>query len=356
MNRLRRIDNQRLLCARSLRSWRDSARRPDDVLPIVDFERLVNHINLEKVFLEWLQNLPNAKYARSGRKVLLSLGSLVAVTGGVIGYAFVDPGFRLQIENTAPFTKPAFDAILGSSSLSKTKQQLTDIKEQVMSAIPKRKSEEVLPPLARIPLPEPEKKAAIHVDPVNVKAPQETGSVKQNTEVVLQKGKELESALLTAIQSAEGRVRTATEAKVKTIAAINDHSQLVKSTVDEPQTADWEKVTSALQHAESLAHKDRLAEVEGRLYIDKLRKVIIKGKSDPLTSKSPLLLNATETANKLSHELDELDGLVSKARQESAILNQYKDLIERSRNQFVLEMRSIVPNVDINAKVVFMQL
>ncbi|KAK5972331.1 hypothetical protein GCK32_000580 [Trichostrongylus colubriformis] len=42
MNRLRRIDNQRLLCARSLRSWRDSARRPDDVLPIVDFERYLD--------------------------------------------------------------------------------------------------------------------------------------------------------------------------------------------------------------------------------------------------------------------------------------------------------------------------
>ncbi|KAJ1352137.1 hypothetical protein KIN20_008337 [Parelaphostrongylus tenuis] len=42
LNRLRRIDNQRLLCARSLRSWRDSARRPDDVLPIVDFERYLD--------------------------------------------------------------------------------------------------------------------------------------------------------------------------------------------------------------------------------------------------------------------------------------------------------------------------
>ncbi|ETN80740.1 hypothetical protein NECAME_08981 [Necator americanus] len=42
MSRLRRIDNQRLLCARSLRSWRDSARRSDDVLPIVDFERYLD--------------------------------------------------------------------------------------------------------------------------------------------------------------------------------------------------------------------------------------------------------------------------------------------------------------------------
>jgi len=34
----RRLDNQRLLCARSLRSWRDAHRRPSDSRPIVDFE------------------------------------------------------------------------------------------------------------------------------------------------------------------------------------------------------------------------------------------------------------------------------------------------------------------------------
>ncbi|KAJ1352138.1 MICOS complex subunit MIC60-1 [Parelaphostrongylus tenuis] len=259
---------------------------------------------------------------------------------GVIGYAFVDPDFRLKVENTAPVIKPVFDSILGSSTLSKTKQQLTDIKDQVLGAIPKKKLQEVLPPLPLIPLPEPVKKPAIHVDPVDVGKPHETeDTVKLNTEIVLQKEK-----------SAEERVRGTTEAKVKTIRAINDHAQLVKSTVDDPQTADWEKVTSALQHAESLAHKDRLAEVEGRHSIDDLRKIIARGKSDASTSNSPLLLNATETANKLSHELDELNGLVSKARQESTILNQYKDLIERSRNQFALEMKSILPNVDVNAK------
>ncbi|CCD63792.1 Membrane-associated protein [Caenorhabditis elegans] len=40
--RMRRIDNQRLLCARSLRSWRDAGRRSEDVCPIVDFERYLD--------------------------------------------------------------------------------------------------------------------------------------------------------------------------------------------------------------------------------------------------------------------------------------------------------------------------
>lgn len=42
LQRARRLDNQRLLCARSLRSWRDLGRRPEDLTPIVDFERYLD--------------------------------------------------------------------------------------------------------------------------------------------------------------------------------------------------------------------------------------------------------------------------------------------------------------------------
>uniref|UniRef100_A0A158QYN2 MICOS complex subunit MIC60 n=1 Tax=Nippostrongylus brasiliensis TaxID=27835 RepID=A0A158QYN2_NIPBR len=294
-NRLRRIDNQRLLCARSLRSWRDSARRPDDVLPIVDFER------------------------KGGRKILLTAGVLGLAAAGTVGYAYADPDFRHQIETTIPQAKPVLDSILGSASLSKTKQQLTDLKDQVISVMPKKKTEEVLPPLAKVIRPEIETKPAVHVDPVDVRTPIVVTDEKPSQEVVAQRTRKLESSLLQAIQSAEGKVRAVTDAKIQTIEAINRHAQLVKATVDDPQNADWDKV-------------------------------IDDGKKDATTARNPLLLNAAETANKLSHQIDELNGLVTKARQESTILNQYKDLVERSRNQFALEMKSILPNVDVNAK------
>ncbi|KHJ99947.1 hypothetical protein OESDEN_00010 [Oesophagostomum dentatum] len=284
-----------------------------------------------------------------GRKVALTVGTLAAATGGVVGYAYMDPEFRQKLEATVPQVKPALDAIMGSDTLSKAKQHLEEIKEQVVSVIPKKKTEEVLPPLARVPLPEIERKPPVHVDPVDLNPPQEK-SARPTPEVIAERSKRLESSLMAAIRSAEAKVRDATDAKVMTINAINDHAHLVKATVDDPQKADWEKVTSALQHAESLAHKDGLAEADGRNYIDNLRKVISFGKNDPATANNALLINATETANKLSHQLDELNGLVSKARQESTILNQYKDLIERSRQQFALEMRSILPNVDVKAK------
>jgi hypothetical protein len=43
-----------------------------------------------------------------------------------------------------------------------------------------------------------------------------------------------------------------------------------------------------------------------------LRKIINDGKSNPSTANNPLLLNAIETANKLSYQLDELNSLFKK--------------------------------------------
>lgn len=48
--------------------------------------------------------------------------------------------------------------------------------------------------------------------------------------------------------------------------------------------------------------------------------------------------------------MDELNQLVQKARSESRILNQYKDLIEQSRRQFASELNAVLPDVDLKAK------
>ena len=75
---------------------------------------------------------------------------------------------HFQVESTVPQVKPVFEKILGESSLSKTKQQLGDIKNKVVDAIPKRK-EDVLPPLVTSFPPPVEKRDPVHVEPVNVR-------------------------------------------------------------------------------------------------------------------------------------------------------------------------------------------
>ncbi|CAI2356678.1 unnamed protein product [Caenorhabditis sp. 36 PRJEB53466] len=283
-----------------------------------------------------------------GRKGLALVGATVVGAGGVVGYAYVDPKFRHKVETTVPPVKQVFDAVLGESSLAKTKQQLGDIKDKVVGAVPKKK--EVLPPLELTPLPPVLPKEPVHVDPVDVRKDVTPLPVKPSPELVAIKNKQLEDRLKSAIYSAEGKVRLATDAKLKTINAINDHASILKQTVDDAQHANWENVTAALQRAEAEARVDSSSEVDGRNYIDNLRKIVNDGKRDSVTATNPLLLNAQQTANKLSHQLDEINALVNKSRQESAVLNQYKDLIEKSRQQFALEMKSILPNVDIHAK------
>lgn len=58
----------------------------------------------------------------------------------------------------------------------------------------------------------------------------------------------------------------------------------------------------------------------------------------------------SQSANKLKHQLDELNYLAEKARLERRIFNQYKDLINKSREHFAQELKSIVPGIDVNAK------
>ncbi|CAO4383747.1 unnamed protein product [Caenorhabditis nigoni] len=280
-----------------------------------------------------------------GGKGLALVGATVVGAGGVVGYSYVDPEFRHKVEVTVPGAEQVLEAVLGKSNLDKTKKE---IKEAVVAVVPKKK--EVLPPLELAPLPPVLPKEPVHVDPIDVRKDVTPIVAKPSPDVVAAKNKQLEDRLKIAIHSAEGKVRVATEAKLKTINAINEHAAVLKQTVDDAKNANWENVTAALQRAEAEARVDSGQEVDGRNYIDNLRKIVNDGKKDSATATNPLLLNAQETANKLTHQLDEINALVNKSRQESAVLNQYKDLIEKSRQQFALEMKSILPNVDVHAK------
>ncbi|GMT36145.1 hypothetical protein PFISCL1PPCAC_27442, partial [Pristionchus fissidentatus] len=292
---------------------------------------------------------PPKKSGGGGKKFLAATATIAAAGGGVIGYAYVDPNFRQQVESTIPQSKELFDSILGQSSLEKTKKSVEDAKNKVIAAIPKRKQVDVIAPLPLEKLPPIEKKAPVHVDAVDVKPPV-IGEKKLSEEQSKKINSQLEERLMGAIAAAEKKVQSLTEAKMGTIQAIRNHAQVLKKTVDDGQNANWENVNTALHESEGFAKKDAGAEMDGKNYIDTLRKVINDGKADNNTRSNPLLINAVETANKLSHQVDELNVLVSRARQEAQVFNQYKDLIDRSRQQFAQELKSIVPNVDVHAK------
>ncbi|KAK6110848.1 Mitochondrial inner membrane family protein [Brugia pahangi] len=160
----------------------------------------------------------------------------------------------------------------------------------------------------------------------------------------------IEEMLKTSLQSATEKVHSATEAKYKTVDVINEHTRVMKQTIDEGEEGDWTRVTSALQKVDRAANNDTREENDARNYLDSVRKIIEQGEAAEPTRSNPLLQNARETISRLDRQLDEMNLLIRKTRNEGRILNEYKELIDKSRKQFASELKSVLPNVDIHAQ------
>uniref|UniRef100_A0AC35GQ19 MICOS complex subunit MIC60 n=1 Tax=Panagrolaimus sp. PS1159 TaxID=55785 RepID=A0AC35GQ19_9BILA len=133
------------------------------------------------------------------------------------------------------------------------------------------------------------------VEPVDVKASHIGSITSSNTAEANELNKQLENRILAAISSAEKKVKTANDAKVHTIQAIQEHAARLKKAVDDGANANWDLVSESLINTEKLSKSDMSVEAHSRNYIDSLRKIINDGKSNPSTSNNPLLLNAIET-------------------------------------------------------------
>uniref|UniRef100_A0A1I7ZU12 MICOS complex subunit MIC60 n=1 Tax=Steinernema glaseri TaxID=37863 RepID=A0A1I7ZU12_9BILA len=294
---------------------------------------------------------PPSRGSGLGKKLFLTTTLLGGAAGGAIGYAYVDPEFRNKIEENVPQSKELFQTLLGPprsgltpkasgiASLTSLRKAPIEHKEHVPEPTPAPVKPAVSSP-----------KPPVEVTPVDVKKPVIPSGVPEvavNAEV---ENKRLEDRIKAAIQSAEAKVKVATDAKLKTIQAIDEHARALKKAVDDGPKAQWESVSVALGTVDKHASCDAKEEIDSRNYLDNLSKIVNDGKSITSTASNPLLVNATETVNKLSSQLDELNMLVEKSRSESRVFNKYKDLIDQSRRQFSSELKAILPNIDINAK------
>uniref|UniRef100_A0A7E5A1C7 MICOS complex subunit MIC60 n=1 Tax=Panagrellus redivivus TaxID=6233 RepID=A0A7E5A1C7_PANRE len=273
------------------------------------------------------------------KKLVLTVGVAGAAAGGTLGYASVDPEFRKTIETTVPQAKIVTDAVLGPVKAKASIPPLPAFSQKKEVAAP-----------APAPVAEKPKRDPVHVDPVDVKKTHVDVPSKPDPKAVEAANKAFESKLLATLEAAEKKIKAANAAKINTVAAVQEHAAKLKQAVDAGSNANWDTVSESLINAEKLAKIDMAAEADSRNYIDNLNTVIAQGKKDAAVAKNPLLLNALETANKYNYQLDELNALVQKARNESRVFNQYKDLIEKSRQQFSIELKAILPDVDIHAK------
>lgn len=229
---------------------------------------------------------------------------MLAGAGGVLAYGCYHPEFRHKTEEKMPWTKWCFEHF---------EQLLRKPKSKLMK-------------------------------PTSI-APMKRDDFDPN--FIATKNKELEAALVAAIEIVEKKVRIAKESKLKTIAATREHAALLKKAVDDAQGGNWSAVSKALENAESFAKGDQKDEYDARNSLDNLEKIVLEGKECPFTSDNKLIVLATETANKLNKQLDELNLLAEAARTRSRIATQYKVLVEESRRQFAEQLKKISPHIDI---------
>ncbi|VDK46015.1 unnamed protein product [Anisakis simplex] len=233
------------------------------------------------------------------RTTLVTVG-----VGGALAYGCYNREFRNEVESKAPWTKCCFDKA-----------------EQFLS-YPKRKSSE-------------SKVTEKNLTKESFKP-----------DFVALKNKELEDALICAIESAESKVRRAKESKLKTIAMTREHAALLKKAVDDRQNGDWLSVEESLKKADSLAKYDRTDEVDARNALDALKKLAYDGKICVYTNDNKLIVLAMETAKKLNKQIDEMNLLAESARARSAVMTQYRVLVEKSRKQFADQLHKISPHID----------
>ncbi|MCP9265701.1 MICOS complex subunit MIC60 [Dirofilaria immitis] len=160
----------------------------------------------------------------------------------------------------------------------------------------------------------------------------------------------IEKMLKTSLQSAISKVHSATEAKYKTVDIINEHTRVMKQTIDEGEVSYERRLDASdkcIPKVDKAANIDAKEENDARNYLDN---IIEQGEVAEPTRNNPLLQNARETIHKLERQLDEMNLMIKKTRDEGRILREYKDLIDKSRKQFASELKSVLPNVDIHAQ------
>uniref|UniRef100_A0A914VVZ9 MICOS complex subunit MIC60 n=1 Tax=Plectus sambesii TaxID=2011161 RepID=A0A914VVZ9_9BILA len=305
-----------------------------------------------------------------GKLLVYTAGAAVAGAAGIVGYAYVDPTFRQNMEISVPQTKAVFDTVIGkqgikpidSSKTTPSPGAVSDLKNKVLGLLPGKKEDEhtkdgrsageaaastpLLKPKPKVedkssstPAPAPTKKEVVNLGKAIVD--EEAAKTKANSD--------LEERIKYAITSVEKKLSRVFESKNKTIVAINHHAKLLREAVEDPQDPKWAEVNTALDHMQYAADLDSNDEVDTRNYLDNLRKIVNDGRSSNMTATNPILVNANESLNKLQYQLDELNAKVNQARMESRIMTEYRQLIEESRRQFANELKSILPNIDLHA-------
>ncbi|XP_064630691.1 MICOS complex subunit Mic60-like isoform X2 [Lineus longissimus] len=337
---------------------------------------------------------------KKGGGVFLKLVGLTTLgLAGTTGYAWYDAAFKKKITDNVPYSQEVLDFIF--QYLPSERPQLPSMPSMPSISMPDipffKKDTATQDPLESneiIPLKKRDSATSVTVkEPLPVKviksdgtanAPPSKDTVERKAERAKQKSKgpestvapptaaqieaelkskevddaaenaALESILTEVLSGCKETSDQAISAQNLAREATENHSQLMKKAMEDPDLAyknqQWLAVTRALD-AKNDAKKtaDKLT-LNARKDIEKLKTVIVDAKEHAATKSNKALISAQEVLGKIQYDLDTTINKVHSAESITKMLNEYKDLIEKGKQQLRKELESVSPAVTMGGK------
>ena len=299
---------------------------------------------------------------------LVSIVTIAGAAGGTIAYANFDPEFRKLIQDNVPGSADVLTAILGTEEDDKPLQQPTSTAppskmkiqkpiEPVLKPKPVKKEPEKVvtppppPPPPPLPLPPPPSSPPV---PVPVEEPPKIIEAVVEEDEACKDNTWLEFTLNEACKDTETKVETVLESSKASIDATRHHMALVRSLIDDTPKDEkraWNEVfEAAAKKLEFMQETDKFLS-EAKASLNETINAIEKGRKKSSQENNETVLKSAE--QRAAMALGELENVVSaldSVKKEAKLIDEYRNLVEESRQQFEKEIEAILPGSNLSQK------
>lgn len=282
--------------------------------------------------------------------------------GGVVGYAWYDPGFRRTIEDSVPYSKETLDVIMEYLPDAKNVAVVVEdvwAKRGLSDDKPAPKAEDTkIPVQDKLAEPCPPSTDQGKLEQIKSRAEQKRLAEQR----LLEKEKEeacenaaLEVNLESLTKKTGEQSAAVVAAQLKLTAAIERHTRLLKFAMEDTndilnKDRQWQAVAEAHKDRDHLAQEARTVAECARSTLTHLQSSIEDGKKNKVTRRNSMLYTAQECYNHACSNIRKSSNNLNKAESDSRVMTKYKDLIECGRRQFAQELDSLMPDVKLGNK------